>query len=216
MSWLCRNCQRKVEYQIKSVEESVEFGDVTVNVLQKHAYCPSCGAELYPDDLMDENTEAAHEAYRVAKGSITVNDIKALLNKYHIGANPLSKLMGWGENTIERQMKHTVPTKECADQLKRLFDPAVMLELLSKRGDCLTPVAKNKAFAAARACFLELITSDVMETQGTCAFGKSTLSGLTSENRISFGIEPPMPTQRPVHSVGVVFSSYPFDRLVAA
>ena len=70
MSWLCRNCQRKVEYQIKSIEESIDFGNVTVNVVQKHAYCPSCGAELYPDDLMDENTDAAHEAYFAQRADV--------------------------------------------------------------------------------------------------------------------------------------------------
>ena len=160
MNARCRKCQANVECRIEEKAEAILVDGIWITVNQKHAYCPVCGEELFPDQLMDENTLVAHEAYRNAKGSITIREMKALLKKYDIGASPLSKLLGWGENTIERQMKHTMPDPEHAEQLKALFDPLNMCALLAKNGHLLTSIAFNKAVKATSLSLKELFSAE--------------------------------------------------------
>ena len=50
----------------------------------------------------------AHDAYRKSIDAMTPGEIRALLEKYDIGAQPLSNLLGWGANTIDRQIRHTI------------------------------------------------------------------------------------------------------------
>ena len=128
--------------------ERLEIRGVPLAVEQSFSLCPVCGEELYPTDLVDRNVMAAHNAYRRAVGSITGEEIQAILTLYDIGAQPLSRLLGWGENTIERQMKHTVPDKAHADALRALNDPRNMKALLEKNGAVLSDVARRKAMAA--------------------------------------------------------------------
>ena len=67
MTWFCKNCNKPVSYGVVLRSESCEIGGCQITVPQKHAYCLACGYELYPDDLMDENTYVAHHAYCIAK-----------------------------------------------------------------------------------------------------------------------------------------------------
>lgn len=148
MNAYCQCCKKRSDITVKTEKEMIEINHVKFAAIQKHAFCISCGSEIYPDEIFTENVEAANDAYREAIGSISVAGIRLLLETYNIGANPLSKLLGWGENTIERQMKHTVPEPEKAAILKRLFDPYNMLNLVLRNGSTLTDTANKKLLEA--------------------------------------------------------------------
>ena len=148
MKCYCWDCAKENEYLVKKTEEKMTIKGYTFTVMQEHAFCASCGADLYPDAVEDGNTERANEAYREACGSITVRDMQRLLEKYQIGANPLSKLLGWGENTIDRQMHHTIPNRACSEKLKSLFDPYEMRKLLHMNKANISNVAYRKAVNA--------------------------------------------------------------------
>ncbi len=80
--------------------------------------------------------------------SITAEEIQSILDRYDIGAQPLGVLLGWGPNTIGRQLKHTIPDPEHAMRLKALRDPGYMMKLLKQHGNRLKPAARKKALAA--------------------------------------------------------------------
>lgn len=173
MKCYCWECAKENEYTTKQAEEKMTIKGYTFTVMQEHAYCAICGADLYPDEVEDGNTERANDAYREACGSITVKDIRRLLEKYQIGANPMSKLLGWGENTIDRQMRHTVPTRACADKLRSLFDPYEMQKLLHKNGNAISGVAYKKAEEAVNRCIGESVASIAEDTMMYIAFFKT-------------------------------------------
>lgn len=142
----CEKCEKMCEYIISEpVWEEQQIDDVFFHAYQKHAHCVECGEEVEPAEISVYNVEEANDAYREAIGSISVKDIQAILDRYHIAKEALSLLLGWGANTVARQMKHNVPTREHAARLKSLLDPYVMRELLAKNGNVLTPVALRKA-----------------------------------------------------------------------
>ena len=142
----CEQCGKYVEYNKEvSHTEEIEIKGVKFNVQQTYGICPVCGEEVLSNALADSNVQRAHNAYRRSLGSITTEEIKAILDKYSIGAQPLSLLLGWGANTIERQMKHTIPDREHAARLRLLNNPHEMLSLLESGKGRISPVAYEKA-----------------------------------------------------------------------
>ncbi|MDO4866337.1 MAG: hypothetical protein Q4C10_07235 [Clostridia bacterium] len=145
----CDKCGRYVEYtQEIEVTEELEIKGTKFNALQTYGICPVCGDEVLSNDQADKNVHRAHNAYRRALGSITAEEIQDILTMYNIGAQPLSNLLGWGANTIERQMKHTVPSKEHARRLRELKNPSAMYELLESNKNRITELAYKKALKA--------------------------------------------------------------------
>lgn len=147
----CERCGAIVPCEIHdAIKETVLVRGKSVLAQQMHAYCSQCGEEVTPNEIIDFNVFHAHDAYRKGIGSITAEEIRSLLDRYDIGAQPMSQLLGWGENTIERQMKHTVPDREHARRLRELSEPSKMLELLRQNGSKISPVAYDKAMKAAQ------------------------------------------------------------------
>lgn len=149
MKAFCDHCQRIVQCDsIYSRNEAVTVRHHPLTVEQQYAICPYCGDEVYPNAVIDFNVQHAHDAYRTAVGSITTTEIRRILEKYNIGAQPMSKLLGWGDNTIDRQMRHTIPDREHARRLRELDDPAAMKKLLIQNRCQLSPVTYKKAMDA--------------------------------------------------------------------
>ena len=148
----CEACDILVSCHIQEPKEEVlVLRGREVTALQKHAYCPRCGAEVTPNEIIDYNVTHAHDAYRKSIDAMTPGEIRALLEKYDIGAQPLSNLLGWGANTIDRQIRHTIPDREHTRRLRELNDPAVMRKLLEENKDRITSSAYRKAKNAVNA-----------------------------------------------------------------
>jgi hypothetical protein len=77
---------------------------------------------------------------------VTGDEIKNILNNYHIGKKPLAKLLGWGETTIIRYIEGDTPTTEYSNKLREIAnEPAYYYDLLLKNKDNLTNVAFRKS-----------------------------------------------------------------------
>ena len=92
---------------------------------------------------MSMNTKGKKEN---KKKIIGTEDIKLILERYHIGKKPLAKLLGWGETTIIRYIEGDVPSREYSSKLQMLLEePVYYYDLLMKRKDNLTGVAFRKS-----------------------------------------------------------------------
>lgn len=166
----CEECGAMRAYTVSepAIEDLVIDG-YQVQALQKHAFCCECGGEVYPEEATDFCVDEAHAAYRIACGSIPIKRIQQLLDRYNIAASALSSLLGWGRNTISRQMKHCVPDREHARKLESLFDVRTMDALLESRKDTITGVAYRKA--------KERVTALMREEESVSFDGLSVLIG---------------------------------------
>ena len=88
MKTYCFNCSRWEEYKIVTQMECLDFKGTKVFVEQKHAFCSSCKTEIFPDDIVDENTNNAHDAYRSAIGSITVRAVVEQTKRHGVDGRP--------------------------------------------------------------------------------------------------------------------------------
>lgn len=127
----CPECRQDVKFSIKEKVDSAELKGEVYEFTSKTAYCDECGAEVYVPEIEDENLKALYDAYRQKHGIISLEDIRAIPEKYNIGKRPLSLLLGWGEQTFSRYYDGDMPAKQYSEKLKQvLADPAYYLSLL--------------------------------------------------------------------------------------
>lgn len=140
----CSNCDKNATYTINKELVNEEIKGIKFKYIATIAYCNECGEEIYISELSDKNIQTANEAYREVIGVIKISEIKELLEMYNIGADPLSKLLEWGDKTIARYLQGLMPSREYSDRLKELVNPFKMKEVFEKNKTKLTCVASRK------------------------------------------------------------------------
>lgn len=87
-----------------------------------------------------------------ANGSICMDQLRELLERYAIGKKPLSKLLGWGETTVLRYLDGEIPSKEYSERLRILAEhPEIYLQVLESGKERITKVAYRKSRQAVEA-----------------------------------------------------------------
>ncbi len=72
--------------------------------------------------------------------------LESMMQRYKIGAKPLSKLLGWGETTVMRYLDGIEPNREFAAKIKELsINPWGYARVLEDNRDKLTEVAYRKS-----------------------------------------------------------------------
>lgn len=145
----CPECRRDVKYSVKKRVDTGELKGEVYEFTSQTAYCANCGEEVYVAELEDANLKTLYDAYRQRHDIISLDDIRAIPEKYNIGKRPLSLLLGWGEQTFSRYYDGDMPTKQYSKTLKQIYsDPAFYLSILkSNRGN----LKSEKAFEKSKA-----------------------------------------------------------------
>lgn len=77
--------------------------------------------------------------------TISVNQIKEILEMYNIGKKPLAKLLGWGETTVIRYLEGDIPTTEYTEKLQEIAEsPMYYYRILMENQNKITNVAFKK------------------------------------------------------------------------
>lgn len=141
----CIGCNEKTAYTVKSQRVEMEVRGTKFYYIEQTAYCRECGEAVYVPEINDSNVLSREEAYRNAARLITVSEIRQILDKYHIGAGPLAKLMGFGEVTVNRYMGGQLPSREHSAQLLEvLASHREMEKRLEENKERISPVAYTK------------------------------------------------------------------------
>ena len=146
----CPGCFHSSTYTVKRETETINLKGEQYDVSQTLAFCDRCGHELLVDELTTENAQVLYDAYRVRHGIISLEDIRRIPQKYNIGKRPLSRILGWGENTLSRYIDGDIPSKQYSDVLKQILNDAeYYLTLLERNIDALeSKTAYEKSLAA--------------------------------------------------------------------
>ena len=131
----CISCAADRAYYVRSSREEITVRGISFSYVEKRAYCVECGDEVYVPVLIDENVQAREDAYRAKANLIKVSEIREIMEKYNIGAEPLSLVLGFGKITIQRYLGGQLPSKEYSDKL---------LHILSSRKEMLLCLEAGK------------------------------------------------------------------------
>ncbi len=131
----CFNCDAPQSFETMSSRETATVRGITFSYVEKRAFCSVCREEVYVPEINDENVQAREDAYRAKVGLITVDEIRKIMEKYNIGAEPLSLVLGFGKVTVQRYLGGQLPSKEYSDEL---------LHILSSRKEMMRCLEKGK------------------------------------------------------------------------
>jgi len=146
--YYCYSCDELVDVVIKNTEQFITIKGEEFKFFSESAFCNTCNARVNISKFEDKIIKKANDLFREQKGIIRISEIESILEKYQIGAKPLSKLLGWGENTILRYLTGLTPNKEYSNKLKELFDPENIMAILNDNKKVITKTAFNKVIMA--------------------------------------------------------------------
>lgn len=141
----CITCGCNQNIRMDSMRVEAEIRGTKISYIETRAVCEVCGQEVYVPEVNDENVQARETAYRIAAKRITADQIQQIMEKYHIGAGPLSQVMGFGEITINRYLNGQLPSKVNSDKLLQVLSSYKIMEgyLEAHKGD-IAEVAYRK------------------------------------------------------------------------
>lgn len=144
----CPECRKNVEYTTEILQLQHVFKGISYSYIGKRAICPGCKKEIFVPEINDYNVSSLKAAYK-QKSLISQEKLCQIPKKYNIGKRPLSKLLGWGEQTLSRYIEGDTPTKQYSDILQKIYDePEYYLDLVEKNKHILTMAAYNKTLYA--------------------------------------------------------------------
>jgi len=141
----CENCGGKTEYTVSDRQSSETIRGINFSYTEEYAICGVCGEPVYVPEIHDANIDRIEAAYRKAAGLISVGEIRNIMDKYAIAANPLSKVLEFGEVTIARYLAGQTPSKANSNKLLEISASATKMdEYLLKAQGSITDVAFRK------------------------------------------------------------------------
>lgn len=158
----CEECRNDVSFVEKNVPMEGTLRDKTYCYTGRECYCADCGSRVFVPEISDSNLRALYDVFRRANGIISLEQIRAIPEKYAIGKRPLSLLLGWGEQTFSRYYDGDMPTKQYSDILTRIYnEPLFYSELLeANKGNLKSQLAYEKSRCAVDALHSSNVAPD--------------------------------------------------------
>lgn len=152
----CPHCDDGVEFDMLELAAQTGLDGVTYSYPAKQAVCKTCGSYASCEPYQKEMGEAFNDAMRTAQDVVSLEKVRDMPRRYHIGKRPLSLLLGWGEITYSRFVEGVVPTPKYSQTIGRLYDnPLEYLNLLKANQHRITGTAYRKSLKAVNAVLEE-------------------------------------------------------------
>lgn len=98
----CHECDHEHELELRKEINETLVKKMLVEHEEIFYYCPISDESFYTEKLHDQTLLAARDSYREMKGLLTSSEIKEIRNMYGLTQIEFSRLLGWGDITIQR------------------------------------------------------------------------------------------------------------------
>ena len=131
----CPMCDETHLVEKRTRTSKVNIKGETIEYLETYYRCTEDEESFafIPAKLMDENLFAARNAYRVAHGLLTSQEIVQLRKKFGLTQKELALLLGWGEITITRYETKQIQNETHDSMLKAVRKNALEARKLLER-----------------------------------------------------------------------------------
>nr|WP_170539172.1 type II TA system antitoxin MqsA family protein [Ruegeria arenilitoris] len=137
---VCPLCGENSSVEFVERTETVRIRGEEISVSKVLRKCTAC-AEEYENTKDHDWRREAYDKYREIVGIPSSEEIRSWREVHNLTQSEVSALLGWGEATIGRYEKGSLPTVAQADQLKRIMTEVGLLALLEEK---LYAVAETK------------------------------------------------------------------------
>ncbi|MBE1553223.1 type II TA system antitoxin MqsA family protein [Sporosarcina limicola] len=128
----CHLCDEQTEFYIADETFNYPVKNEHFTIKGKRAYCEIHHEELFHKEYDRANQQTAFNLYREANGLVTVDEIKETREKYKLTQREYSHLLGFGEITISRYERGSLPTKVQSQLIEESRRPERMKKLLEE------------------------------------------------------------------------------------
>jgi len=137
--YYCEKCDCRVDSTVTKKQFDLPVKGESTVFSASIRICDVCGGECYDEDLEQKLFETAYDIYRTKHNIISPVEIFELREKYGLSQRSLAALLGWGEITIHRYEKGSLPDDAHNQTLQFLTDPTNMLKVFKQNIDKLKP-----------------------------------------------------------------------------
>lgn len=128
----CPECNEKVRTAIVSKKESFPVKDEDVAVDSLVRICTKCQNEMFDEELDEANLTVAYNEYRTRHRLLSPAKIREIREKYGLSQRALSRLLNWGEITINRYESGGIQDAVHNEVLEFIDEPRNMQSLFKK------------------------------------------------------------------------------------
>lgn len=144
----CPICGKTHDVEERKRNTKARIKDEMVAYMERYLYCANASEdenEYETGAMLNENLLNARNAYRVAHGLLTSDEIVEIRKDYGLSQVDLSRLLGWGEATISRYESKAIQD-EAYDTMLRLVkdNPFQALEFLKKNSSGFTDTKRDE------------------------------------------------------------------------
>lgn len=140
----CHLCDEPTEFYITDEPFDYPVKNEQFKVKGKRAFCKIHNEELFHKEYDRENQQTAFDKYRKAHGLVSVDEIKETREKYNLTQREYSYLLGFGEITISRYERGSLPTKAQSQLIKESKRLERMQRLLEENADKISEHKVNQ------------------------------------------------------------------------
>ena len=169
---ICLSCMEEHDVFTVQIQEETIFKGVSVKYIAVYEYCDRCEEFTATEEMINKNDIAMKNAYRIATGLLTSDDIIGIREKYKISQTDLCTLLDWGKKTITRYEGHQVQDAAHDKILRKIeSDPEWFLSLLVNAKKAFSASTYKKYYDNALKLFQEskdLYLSKAVNAQYAC------------------------------------------------
>lgn len=140
----CHLCDHDTEYKVINKEFAYNVRNEEFLIEGKRAYCKIHEIELFHKEFDIQNQRNAFNLYREKHGIIFPDEIKKLREKYNLSQREFSLLLGFGEITISRYERGSLPTLVQNQIIKESEIPTKMLALLDRNSEKISELKSGE------------------------------------------------------------------------
>jgi putative zinc finger/helix-turn-helix YgiT family protein len=133
MKEYCSKCKRMEQVSVVSKEENFPVKEDRITITSQVAHCKKCNEEIFSEELDGANIKKAYDIYRSKHNILSPVHIKELREKYGLSQRALAEVLGWGEITIHRYEKGSLPDEAHNELLSLLHIPENMLKIYKQK-----------------------------------------------------------------------------------
>lgn len=129
----CLKCMGEVPYIVKEEEFYITVKNEDFLIKGKRAFCKNDGEELLHLDYDKENQEKAFNLYREKYGIVRVDELKEARENYQLTQREYSYLLGFGEITVSRYERGSLPTVAQSNIIHESFNPTYFYKTIPEK-----------------------------------------------------------------------------------
>ena len=144
MKRYCEICGKEENTKVITKNEHYMINNEDIEVTANVLVCETCGEEMFCEELDNKTLVDAYNIYRKKHKLLTAEEIKLIREQYGLSQRAFSKLLNWGDKTINRYENGAIQDKAHNSMLLFLKDPDNMRSYLAQNEICIDDKQRKK------------------------------------------------------------------------